>query len=284
MLNMTIGIDIGLSTTKYMVLNEKEEVIYRKILDNATYKVEDSEKTIKKIFKQEKIKDATIMNIVATGVGSKNLADELLGVKVCKVDEIKSIGLGGVKMAGLDKGLVISMGTGTAIIDVDGKNVTHVGGSALGGGTILGLGYSLLGLDKFKDIIDASQKGRENYTDLMIDTAYTTKEERENLPEITASNLGNVINNDCTKNDIMFGSIKMVMQNLFIIAAMYAQKHNQHDIVLIGSLASVDYTQKIADEVGLLYNLNFIVPEWAAYATVFGAFDKSHLLAQSNQE
>ena len=42
-------------------------------------------------------------------------------------------------MSGLDRAVVVSMGTGTAYVMADKGRVSHLGGTGVGGGTLLGL-------------------------------------------------------------------------------------------------------------------------------------------------
>ena len=46
--------------------------------------------------------------------------------------------------------LLVSLGTGTSVLSLDRGRATRVGGSALGGGTLLGLGRLLLGVETLR--------------------------------------------------------------------------------------------------------------------------------------
>ena len=66
--------------------------------------------------------------------------------KFFQINEIDSIAFGGAYAAEKDKCIVVSMGTGTAVVLFDQGRTEHVGGTAVGGGTMLGLGKLIFSL------------------------------------------------------------------------------------------------------------------------------------------
>jgi type II pantothenate kinase len=68
--------------------------------------------------------------------------------------------------------LLVSVGTGTSILLVDGGVVTRVGGTALGGGTLLGLAAGLLGTSDFDEIAALAQRGSRRNIDLLVSDIY----------------------------------------------------------------------------------------------------------------
>src|SRR5262245_25802773 len=50
--------------------------------------------------------------------------------------------------------LLVSLGTGTSMLLVAGGTATRIGGTALGGGTLVGLGGLLLGVDRFDRLVE----------------------------------------------------------------------------------------------------------------------------------
>ncbi len=82
-----------------------------------------------------------------------------------KTDEFLANGLGAQYNTGLDSLLVVSMGTGTSFVKVQGSTVEHIGGLGIGGGTILGLSKLLLKTHDFHQIASLAEHGS-----LMIST------------------------------------------------------------------------------------------------------------------
>jgi type II pantothenate kinase len=83
--------------------------------------------------------------IAVTGGRHRLLPERIAGVPLCHVDEIAAISRGGLAAGGVERAVIVSMGTGTALVVADGEQGRHAGGVALGGGTLRGLSARLLG-------------------------------------------------------------------------------------------------------------------------------------------
>ncbi len=80
-----------------------------------------------------------------TGVGSAYVNQPLYGLSTDHTDEFLANGLGAHYDSQLQDLIVVSMGTGTSFVKVEGgKNISHIGGIGIGGGTIQGLSRLLL--------------------------------------------------------------------------------------------------------------------------------------------
>lgn len=135
-----------------------------------------------------------------TGVGSSHITEPLYGIPTGRVDEFHAIGKGGLFLSELSRAIVVSMGTGTAFIIADENGEEHIGGTGIGGGTLLGLSNKMLNIRHFDDLIEMAKDGDLSNIDLNI--ADITKDRLETLPpEITASNFGK-ISDLATKADI----------------------------------------------------------------------------------
>ena len=103
------------------------------------------------------IERAAPARIGLTGGGAPALESRLAGGVTPKtVDEFRAWGAGaGVlvrEQGGRVEGryLLVSLGTGTSVLLVEGERVARVGGTALGGGTVVGLGAALHGALTFR--------------------------------------------------------------------------------------------------------------------------------------
>lgn len=74
--------------------------------------------------------------------------------------------------SGAEPFLLVSVGTGTSIIRVDPDRAVRVGGTALGGGTLLGLGRRLAGAVGFEDLSRLAARGDRGRVDLRIGDVY----------------------------------------------------------------------------------------------------------------
>jgi type II pantothenate kinase len=68
--------------------------------------------------------------------------------------------------------LLVSLGTGTSVVLVDGDSARRVGGTALGGGTVVGLGFSLVGSRNFAELCELARAGSRNHVDLLVEDIY----------------------------------------------------------------------------------------------------------------
>ena len=68
--------------------------------------------------------------------------------------------------------VLVSVGTGTSALRVEAGQVERLGGSALGGGTILGLGTALTGCESFAELAELANRGSRGGVDLLIGDLY----------------------------------------------------------------------------------------------------------------
>jgi type II pantothenate kinase len=111
-----------------------------------------------------------------TGGGARQLA-HLLDSDTVEVAEFDAWSTGARRLlrgAGPDAGrfLLVSVGTGTSAMLVDGRQVRRVGGTALGGGTVMGLGASLTGRRRFDEIARLAAAGDRRKVDLLVSDIY----------------------------------------------------------------------------------------------------------------
>lgn len=111
-----------------------------------------------------------------TGGGGAALAERLRGAHLTSEFEAWSAGAAALLQ---EQGtplelpyLVVSVGTGTAAIRADASGAERVGGTALGGGTLLGLGGLLLGTRDFARLAELASRGDRRNVDLLISEIY----------------------------------------------------------------------------------------------------------------
>lgn len=113
-----------------------------------------------------------------TGGGADRLVRELPGAVA--VNEFAAWGAGAAALLAENDGggesaqrhLLVSLGTGTSVLLVDGLSVSRIGGTALGGGTLLGLAAGLLGTSDFEQIVALAKKGSRREVDLLVSDIY----------------------------------------------------------------------------------------------------------------
>ena len=131
-----IGIDVGGSTTKIVGIRtegEKVELI-EPILVRATDAVTSVYGAFGKFTMQNNLELTDIDRVLMTGVGSSYVQKPMYSLRCDSVPEFRAIGLGGLYLSGLSRAIVVSMGTGTALVYAEeGKDPKHLGGTGVGG-------------------------------------------------------------------------------------------------------------------------------------------------------
>ncbi len=262
-----IGIDIGGSTTKIVGFSEGQ--VFSPLLVRATDPVASVYGAFGKFLSENKLLLADIDRLMVTGVGASFITERLYGIPTGKVDEFRAIGMGGLFMSRLTNAIIVSMGTGTALVKADSTSIKHMGGTGVGGGTLLGLSNKMLNIRNFADLIEMAQSGNLANIDLTIGDI--SRYVLEGLPpETTASNFGK-ISDLATKSDIALGIINLVFQTIGIISIFAARIDQTKDIVLIGNLTNVPQSNEIFKRLGELFQVSFHLPNYAEYATAVGA-------------
>ncbi len=266
-MRINVGLDVGGSTTKIVGM-DNENIIYKSIT-TAGDPVTSAYGALGKLINDLKISIDDIDGIYITGVGSGFPAAPMLGIETITVDEFKSSGLGGLFLAKLDKAVVVSMGTGTAYLKAEYPNVTHIIGSGVGGGTIVGLANSMTGIDNPEKLSDLATGGDINKVDLTIGDI--SKAEIPGLAKhVTASNFGKAAD-DLTGEDKVIGVFNLVYQSIGTMSVLASRVVGIDDVVFTGQLTTFKECKKSFELFRELYSANFIIPEDAVFATAIGA-------------
>ncbi|MCL2361241.1 MAG: pantothenate kinase [Defluviitaleaceae bacterium] len=264
---MVLGIDVGGSTTKIVGLASKENCIGMMQVE-AKDQLTSAFGAFGKFTAEHSLKMKDIRQIVLTGVGASYLQG-MYDIPTKRVDEFLAIGLGGLRMAGLDSAIIVSVGTGTALVRAQGEEITHLGGSGVGGGTLQKLAARFVGASSFDSIIALAAKGDLSAVDLQLGDI--SREKIGNLPpDTTVSNFGNLKDN-ATSADIVRGIINMIFESVGMMAVFATLGDCISDVVLIGSLSVIDQAQDVLDMLSRMYPIRFHLPKDAIYATAVGA-------------
>ena len=188
------------------------------------------------------------------------------------IAEIDAIGFGGAALANCTDCVVVSMGTGSAIVHFANNSAEHLGGSGVGGGTIKGLSSLICGLDNPSQIEALALKGNASELNLTIsDLGY---EQISFLgADMTASNFADIKSKKI--EDQAAAILNLVGETVGIIASICARSVNCRDhIVVVGKVAENRFIRQVLNLVGKLYRTTFTFPENPGYATVYGAAAK----------
>jgi type II pantothenate kinase len=264
---MVIGIDIGSTTTKVAAVDLNNDII--KIKTKAIDAITSATGAFGKMIMENHIRLGNIEKINITGVGSSKITDNLFGINTNKIDEMIAIGIGGKYLSKKDQIIISNIGTGTAIIEVNGNVITHLGGTGVGGGTIIGLAKEMLKTSDFDSIVQYASKGNLNNVDLNIGDIVETNIGFLNK-EFTASNFGKMLD-IATKEDIAIGIINLTYQVIGMVSVFAAKSKNNNTVVITGNGSNNTIGQKILTDISRTYKIEFEFPADAEYATAIGA-------------
>lgn len=213
------------------------------------------------------------MTIGVTGGRYRDLPGELDGFRVQKVDEMRALGLGGLAMTQLEEGLVVSAGTGAAMVAARPTGVEHVTGSAVGGGTLLGLSKIILKTDDVEEIDRLALQGDASAVDIMLSEAVGGEVGR--LPaNANAVNLGKLDReNGFSQENLAAGLVRLVAQVIAVIAINAADAAVLEAIIMVGHLMDLQSIRREVNLVGEFYQKTFIVPENPGFGTVRGVLE-----------
>lgn len=267
-MSVIIGIDVGGSTTKIVGYTDKTKRV-------GTLKVEAADPltsaygALGKFINEHSLALKDVEQIILTGVGSALFKKKVYGIATSTVDEFEAIGLGGLALSHKKEGLIVSMGTGTAFVRAGKKGIFHIGGSGVGGGTVVGLGSQLCGVKSFKTLVSLAEKGKLNKVDLNIGDI-STRAISNLAKEITAANFGKMEDGFNTA-DLASGVLNMVFQTIGMMAVFACRNEDMKNVILTGTLSQVPSAKKVFQMLHNMHGINFIIPKDAIYATATGA-------------
>jgi len=121
-----------------------------------------------------------VARVGLTGGGAARLAAQLDGAvlaldrAVVEVDEFEAWhrGVGHLLPEAPERYLLVSIGTGTSMLLVEGASVRRIAGTPLGGGTVLGLGQALAGTADFERLCALAARGDRSRVDVSVAEVY----------------------------------------------------------------------------------------------------------------
>lgn len=271
-MGIVIGIDIGGSTTKIVGFRKKgeERELMSPLFVKSADPITSAYGAFGKFIDCNGLALSDIDKVLMTGVGASHLSRPIYDLPCTSVPEFGSIARGGLYLSGLDEAIVVSLGTGTAIVHArTGKDADYLGGTGVGGGTLLGLSRQMLGVEDIDHLSELAAGGDLSKIDLRIGDI-TKKEFMPTMPQhMTASNFGK-LSDVASREDVALGIMNMVFESVGMLAVFAARSRGVRDIVVAGNLTVIDYARAAFDNLSSMFDVNFIIPANAQYATVIG--------------
>ena len=231
-----IGLDSGLTLTKFAIEDAEGEVRFESILSS------DRDAVLRRIA------ELAPSQVGLTGGGATRLS-EALTIPTAAIGEFAAWGAAArdrVTHSGAfassdgptpQRFLMVSLGTGTSVLLVDGLSAQRVGGTALGGGTVMGLGRALTGVTTFEELCELAAKGDRKRVDLLISDIYQPGEIA--LPsDATASAFGRLGRDGAEAADtadLAAGAMNLVSENIALLCGSLANATQTRHVAFGGS-------------------------------------------------
>ena len=266
--SVVLGIDVGGSTTKivgFKLNADGSRTLMPPLFVRATDPITSIYGALGRYTSENGLALADIKRIMTTGVGSSYLSGHIYDLECQSVPEFSGVGLGGLYLSGLDEAVIVSMGTGTALVHAkkapDGTTaIDYLGGTGVGGGTLLGLTKKMLGVDTIAHIEQLCEGGDLSKIDLTIKDITQQGQFPEMSINLTASNFGN-LSDLADSHDIALGVANMVAETIAMLSVFAARNFNLSRIVLTGNLTTIAPIRRVFEGLGPSFGVRFIIPE-----------------------
>ncbi len=212
--------------------------------------------------------------IVITGGRSLHLPEyyEYQNTKIfiTKVHEFAAIAKGAQVLSGINEGLAVSLGTGTAMVRFCGKEWEHVKGTGIGGGTLLGLARGILDEEiSFAQLAALANQGEIQNINVSVGEIVGGKIGLLD-PNMTASNFAKY-QSSSKKTDAALGLVSLVSESIVALAIEKSLRFGNIPIVMGGKLARLPFLQTAMKKAASLFKIPLIFPKYAGLMTAVGA-------------
>jgi len=213
--------------------------------------------------------------VIATGARANRLKKKLSNrYDVEIINEIQSIGTGGSYLTKKKNCYVVSVGSGSPIIDISDSIATHLVGTGMGAGTIFGLSSIYARTDSVESINVLAETGTGERLNLVIGDIY---DQSNFLNYPSGTTVGNFAKQSpsVSRSDFICSTMKMVAETLSSMVTACMLNNIKKDVVIVGGGALYPKFNEYIIETLNFYDLNGIVPEDALYAGCYGALIQS---------
>ncbi len=233
-----------------------------------------------------RVRELSPARIGLTGGGAASLSEALGDSECLRVDEFQAWGSGASRL--LDqidfphdsRYLLVSLGTGTSILLIDAGNPVRVGGTALGGGTVLGLGSALVCEPDFEKLCELASRGERSQVDLVVSDIYRPGEIA--LPdELTAAAFGKLGREGGPETSpapehLAAAIMGLVGENIGLICAGLSFATQVERVIYAGStLRSNPTLETILDEVTRSTGRQPFFPQNGEFGGALGALEQA---------
>lgn len=274
MSNITFGVDFGLSVTDVVKAASGEVLAHAARHRPGPASLELLQSMLGDVAAGATQPGAGGALVGVTGGRSRDLPGSAGDHKVLHVSETDAVARGGLRLAGVTRALVVSCGTGTAMVAADSGTgqYAHASGTAVGGGTLEGLAKHLLGVRDASAVARLAAQGNSAGVDTTLGEVLGGGIGHL-PPAATAVNLGRLAElADPAPADLAAGLVTLVGQTIALVALNAAKVAGMERTVFVGRLAEFEAVTRVIRSVFDLYGVEHpLFPEGAGMATAFGA-------------
>ena len=141
--------------------------------------------------------------------------------------------------------ITANIGSGVSFLKVISPDkYERVGGTLMGGGTLIGFAKKSIGIDNYEEILELASKGNSENVDLTLNDIMGGNDESENsvvsslgkVPEYAQSGRKDILR----KEDIALSLLNMLSSEITQYAILYAEKNNIDTIYYFGTFTKND--------------------------------------------
>ena len=258
---LTVGLDVGATLCKVAVVGHGLATEHHPSTDLPTVR--------------RRVERLSPGRVMATGGGASELGETVGGCRVAHVPEFDAWACGAPIVAA-DEGialperyLLVSLGTGTSMLAIEGGRASRAGGTAVGGGTALGLAKLLLGIERFDELIALAARGDRRRVDLLVSEVYRAAPAAV-ARNLTAANFGKLAST--RPEDLAHALFGLVGETVVLVSLGLARHAGTETVAYCGTtLAGNAPLRDVIEQIATFFGLRPVFLARGAYCGAIGA-------------
>jgi type II pantothenate kinase len=271
-----VSVDFGISNTDIVVADNGQVRFAMR-----PYQRDPTAELVQQLLRELGVDPAKLLGIAVTGGRHRSLPDVVGEIPVARVGELEAIGRGGQALLAAQGAVingnrptcvVVSAGSGTAVVHASSTAFRHLTGTAVGGGTMVGLGRVLINTMDPVEIDRLALTGDSAEVDLILRDVIVGP--IGTLPlNATAVNFGRLakVEKIPLPEHMAAGLVTMVGQVIALLSINAALSVQTSPIVITGHLTDMSSMRVAIGKVAELYGARIEMFEQAGHATALGA-------------
>lgn len=271
-MKLILGLDAGSSATKLMAMTEDgaKFIVPMRMGPMGDHKSFCA--ALSRFIADNAMTEEDFAYVAVTGSRATHAGETILDVPVRRINEIDAVAAGALRFSAQEKGVVVNMGTGTSMVYArKGQAPEHIFGSAVGGGTLLGLGSRLVNSANYSEILFLASKGDRSNADIAV-TDLDLADVESLDPRLTLSNFGKLRPEDgVNERDTAAALVNLILEVVGTEAMLACRSVNCDTAILTGTLADLPGSQEVFDLFEKLSGIRFVKAGMPSFVTAAGA-------------